>query len=315
MIDNSKKLVSICLPTFNSGRFLRTCLDSIVSQTYSNMEVIISDNASTDSTVDIIQEYVNQYGFKLNQNPKNLGMGGNFNRLISLVRGKYIAIYHADDVYDKSIVEASVKFLNDNESVGLVGTMGSVVNSEGTYLYDFQLHEEIRRMNKTIYTFDDALLCAIRNCFITPSIMVRMRAYQELGGFDQPKYKSACDYEMWLRIATKYKVAVIDEKLINYRIHENQVSEHEVRKNVEVPDIVWVLKEYQQVIKDRKLRRYCDAIINKWLFKAAKKQNYVGQYAKSNDTLNIIESKKYWIPKFVFKTFNNLKKSVKKRTV
>jgi len=314
-MNYSIPLVSICVPTYNSAQYLRPCLDSIVSQTYNNIEVIFSDNASTDNTVSILKEYAQQDGYRLNTNATNTGAGANFNRLIDLARGEYIAIYHADDFYDKTIVETSVNILQGNESVGLVGTMGSVVSSEGAYLHDIYLHEEIRRMNKSVFTFDEALLCAIRNCFVTPSIMVRSRAYKELGGFNQPKYKSACDYEMWLRIATQYGIAIIDKKLINYRIHENQGSENEVRKNIEVPDIVWVLKEYRQFIKDRQVRKYCDGIINKWLFKAAKKQNYIGQYAKSNDTLNIIESTKYWIPKIIFKTFNNLKKSVKKRTV
>src|SRR3990170_7727880 len=112
-VDNNKSLVSICIPTYNSARYLRQCLDSIASQTYKNVEVIISDNASTDDTVSIINEYMNKYGFKLNINPVNIGACANFNKLISLARGKYIAIYHADDVYEQTIVEESVRVLDE----------------------------------------------------------------------------------------------------------------------------------------------------------------------------------------------------------
>jgi len=123
-----KPLVSICMPTCNSEIYLRESLDSIASQTYKNTEVIISDNASTDSTISIINEYVEKYGFKLFINKTNIGAHANFNKLISLAGGEYVAIYHSDDVYEKTIVEESVKVLSEDESIGLVGTMGNIIN-------------------------------------------------------------------------------------------------------------------------------------------------------------------------------------------
>ena len=310
-----KPLVSICVPTYNSARYLRPCLDSIVAQTYRNVEVIFSDNASTDETISILQEYVQRYGLALSQNTANIGAGANFNKLIGLARGEYIALYHADDVYAKTIVEDSVHALNNDASIGLVGTLGTVIDRGGKFQYDIQLHEEIRELNKTVYSFDEALLGAIRNMFVTPTIMVRAKAYQELGGFDQQKYKSACDYEMWLRIARKYRVAIIDKNLINYRIHEGQGSEQEVRRNIEVPDILWVLKEYRQFVSDRTFGAYCDRIISKGLFKAAKKQNYLGNFVKSQETLQQLSAKEYWLPKLLYKSLNKLHLSAKKRSL
>lgn len=103
-----KTKVSICIPTYNSVKFLHLMLDSIVEQTYKNIEVIISDNASTDNTVAFAQEYCDKYKWNFYQNEVNIGAGANFNKLIELTTGDYIAIYHADDVYHPTIVEESI---------------------------------------------------------------------------------------------------------------------------------------------------------------------------------------------------------------
>jgi glycosyltransferase involved in cell wall biosynthesis len=301
-MHNDSPLVSIGIPTYNSVCYLRSCLDSIVSQTYRNIEIIFSDNASTDGTA-----------CKLSVNEINIGAGANFNKLINMAQGEFIAIYHADDVYDKNIVEDCVRVLSKNATVGFVGTMGTIINSEGNLLRDIELHDEIKKMNKEFYAFDEAVLCALRNGFVTPSIMVRKKVYQEFGAFDQQKYKSACDYEMWLRIARRYKVAILDKKCISYRIHENQGSEMEVRKNVDVPDIIGVLKEYRNFMTDATYKRYCNSIIDKWLIKAAKKQNALGYYGKSNETLNFVESRRYRISGLIIRLLNAMQKSVKKR--
>jgi glycosyltransferase involved in cell wall biosynthesis len=312
-VNRNSSLVSICIPTYNSERYIRQCLDSIVAQTYKNVEVIISDNASTDDTLSIVSEFVNRNGYKLNINSVNIGAGANFNKVLSLSNGEYVSIYHADDVYENTIVEESVRVLDNDETVGLVGTMGIVIDKEGNYLHDLKLHEEVKKLNKNIFDFDEALWGATKNIFVTPSIMVRKKVYDELGTFEIHKYKSAVDYEMWLRIATKYKVAIIDKKLINYRVHENQGSEHEVRKNIEIPDIISVLKEYRHYLSNDLLKKYCNDIINKWLIKAAKKQNYFGYYEKSNVTLSLVESNRYYLLKVIFRVLNLLKISLKKR--
>jgi glycosyltransferase involved in cell wall biosynthesis len=281
--------------------------------------VIISDNASTDSTVAIVQEYVNQYGFKLYQSPHNLGMGGNFNKLISLAHGKYIAIYHSDDVYDTTIVEESVKVLDGDETIGLAGTMGNIMDEEGTLFSSFRLPNHLRKLNKTIYNFDEALSGIVKRgwFFVTPSIMVRKKLYDELGVFELKGYRSAVDYELWLKIANKYKVAIIDKNLINYRVHKNQVTEREVRKNPEVADIVSVIKKYKELTMNKTVKKWCENCINANIITAARRQNYYGLFDKSNETLNILKSNQisFLLQKYGIRLFNFLKTSIKKRTL
>ena len=97
-MNNKNPKVTIGIPTYNSEGYLRMSLDSIANQTYKDIEVIISDNHSSDHTCEIAQEYVERYGWTLNVNAKNIGAADNFNKLIELSHGEFVAIYHADDI-------------------------------------------------------------------------------------------------------------------------------------------------------------------------------------------------------------------------
>lgn len=319
-MDKRKSLVSICIPTYNSAKFLRQCLDSIVAQTYRNVEVLISDNASTDDTVSIIKEYVGRYGFKLNINSVNIGAGENFNKLISLAKGDYVAIYHADDIYEDTSVEESVKVLDSDTSIALVGTMGHIITEEGVRFNSMRLPKHLKKLRKTIYDFDEALSGILKRgwFFVTPTIMVRKSVYDEIGVFDTQEFVSAGDYGFWMKIAHHYnKVAIIDKKLINYRVHKNQGTELEVRKNPEVLDIVLVIKKYKELTTNKKVKRWCENCINANIITAARRQNYYGLYDKSTETLRTMKSKKliFLFQKYGISLFDFFKISIKKRAL
>jgi glycosyltransferase involved in cell wall biosynthesis len=316
-VIKNNPLVSICIPTYNSAKFIRQALDSIAAQTYKNVEVIVSDNASHDNTVSIIRYYIEKYGFELNINSKNIGAGENFNKLISLASGKYVAIYHADDVYESTIVEESVKLLESDETIGLVGTLGNIINEEGVLFNTMRLPKHLQRLSKAIYTFDEALSGLVKRgwFFVTPSIMVRKKIYDEIGVFNTQEFISAGDYGFWMKIAYRYKVGIIDKRLINYRVHKNQGTEREVRNNPEVADIVLVLKKYKEMTSNAKVKGWCEDCINKNIITAARRQNYYGMYTKSNETLKMLESKQaaFILQKIAIFFFNFLKISIKKR--
>ncbi len=308
---NPRPLVSICIPAYNSASYLRTCLNSIVAQTYDNLEVIIADDGSSDQSIEIAAEYADKYGFKLHRNVKNLGAAKTSSDLVEMAAGEYVALYHSDDVYEKTIVEDSVAILNSDKSIGIVGTMANIIDERGDHLAEFRLHEVLKMLHKKMYDFDDTMLGTLKNgghdiFLVTPSVMAKKQVYQEVGAFDTGKYRSAYDYEMWLRIATRYNVAVIDKKLMSYRIHKNQISELQIRKNIEVQDIVWAVRDYRQYIRNTRLKKYCGRLLDTWFFRTAKKQNYLHFYDKSNDTLRLIESKKYVLLKLLLKTFNSM---------
>jgi len=93
---SNQPLVSICIPTYNAKKTVVQTVQSILNQTYKNLEIIIVDNASTDNTLDLLQKFKDPR-IKIYKNIKNIGAEKNFSRCIELAKGKYIAIFHADD--------------------------------------------------------------------------------------------------------------------------------------------------------------------------------------------------------------------------
>lgn len=108
-------LVSIAMSTYNGEAFLKEQLDSILNQTYKNLEIIISDDSSTDNTVEIIKEYQSKDSrIILSQNEKNIGFVKNFEKAISLCSGEYIALCDQDDVWKTNKIELFVSQIKEN---------------------------------------------------------------------------------------------------------------------------------------------------------------------------------------------------------
>jgi len=217
-------LVSICIPTYNNARFLRESLNSIVNQTYPNKEIIISDNASTDNTEKIVEEYVEKYKVKYYKNEKNIGAEANFSKCIQLTNGEYIAIFHSDDLYLPNMVEKQVQAFQDNISVGAVFTQANYINSYGKIIGESKLPNELR--NKKIYYFSEIFLSILNNLnfLVCPSVMVRNNIYKKLSPFDKDRFGTSADLDMWLRILERHPIAIIDEKLMNWRISKEHGS-------------------------------------------------------------------------------------------
>src|SRR5436309_516341 len=102
-LGRSDRLVSVIVPVYNGARYLRECLDSLLHQTYAEFEIIVADDASTDDTPAIIASYGDRV--RSLRQAVNVGIYANANAGIELARGEFVAIYHADDVYDPRIVE------------------------------------------------------------------------------------------------------------------------------------------------------------------------------------------------------------------
>lgn len=309
---SNRPLVSICIPTRNSARYLRETLDSVRAQTYPNCEIIVSDNASSDGTAALLGEYAETYGIRVLLNDTDAGAGENFNRLVTGARGDYVAIYHADDLYDPEIVAESVAVLEKNRSVGLVGTLAEAVDADGRRLYDYCLPSECMPSSDGCFDFDAALSAMLRTrgreiFFVTPSIMVRREVYQAVGLFDQITWHSSVDYEMWLRIARYYPVAVINRPLMHYRIHAAQGSELEVRKNSELPDILPVIAAYRQYLHRASVVKQCIATMDRIRVKTALKQNAVCRFVKSTATIEHLETIRYRICACVIRGANYLR--------
>lgn len=130
--------VSIGVPVYNGQRYLRYTLDSLLAQTFPDLEIIVTDNCSTDSTPGIVQDYAaRDRRVKYVRNGMNLGPARNFNRSIELARGGYFKWNSADDVCAADFVEKCVKVLDADPSVVLVYPRTSVIDAEGKVAYHY----------------------------------------------------------------------------------------------------------------------------------------------------------------------------------
>ena len=239
----NQPLVSIVVPVYNGEKYLRESLDSIVNQTYRNVEILAMDDASIDSTPNIIAEY----GDKVQhiRQPQNKGQFSNVNDGIALAKGKYIAIYHADDVYDTKIVEREVEFLEEQEAVGAVFCYDIFINAEGREYNRLTIPKELQ--NKSVLDYRTVLnaILKYKNRFLpTPGAMVRASIYKELGAFRGEKFQIASDLEMWLRIAQKYPIGILHEYLFSYRHGHENSSQVYYRVRTEEEKQFLILDEY-----------------------------------------------------------------------
>ena len=115
-ISTNSPLISVILPTYNGEKYLAETLESVLNQTYTNLEIIIVDDCSTDSTIDIIKSY-NDERIKLYVNEKNLGIGDNTNKALSLATGEFIMMQDHDDISSPSRAELQLKCLIDHPDV------------------------------------------------------------------------------------------------------------------------------------------------------------------------------------------------------
>jgi len=218
MTDDQQQmpLVSIIVPVFNGETYLTTSLDSILAQTYPRTEVLVMDDASTDSTAQIIASY----GGRLRsfRQPANRGIYGNMNDGLAMARGDLIAIYHADDLYEPAIVERQVNWLQLHPEAGAVFCKDVFINPEGNERGRLVLPPEVRGNAPLDYRIILNALLNYKNCFLRcPSCMARAFVYRDIGGYHDKEFKNTADLEMYLRIAEQYPLGILDEFLFRYR--------------------------------------------------------------------------------------------------
>jgi hypothetical protein len=213
---NDFPLVSIVVPAYNAARFLRASLESIVAQTYPNKEIILMDDGSGDATGEIARSYGERITYY--RQPFNRGQFGNVNDGIRLARGKYVAVYHSDDIYHPEIVAREVAFMESYPQTAAVFAMEIFMDADGQERGRLELAPEIPLDAPISYQQILNILLRYKNCiFPAPSSMVRAAVYQNLEPYRGDEYAVAADFEMFFRIARQYPVAILGEHLFRYR--------------------------------------------------------------------------------------------------
>ncbi len=199
-----KPRLSIGLPVYNGQKYLRPCIDSILSQSYGDFELIISDNASTDFTPDICTEYASRDGrVKYFRNKKNLGASINFNSTFHRSAGEYFKWVAHDDVYEPSFLEECVALLDKNPAAVLSHPLTRRIDVEGRPIGDYEL--KLRTTDEDpVLRFRDLLLIK-HACFqvfgvIRSEVLKRTKLLHNYSGSDRVLLAELALYGRFLEV-------------------------------------------------------------------------------------------------------------------
>ena len=215
MKDNRKPLVTVLIPVYNRPEIIKT-VKSILDQTYTNLEVLIVDNASTDSTVETIKKIVDKR-IRLIINEKNMGQTYSLNRGLKEAKGKYIARIDSDDIALPRRIEKQVSFLEENPDYVLVGSWVRFIDDNdrlGMVVKMPTTDEGLRIMN--------TVSCGMYH----PSAMYRTCIIRDNKIEYNPIIHMAADYDLWVKLMKYGKACNLAEPLIYYRRGNNNDSRH-----------------------------------------------------------------------------------------
>lgn len=211
--------VSIIIPTYNRANYLSQAIESALAQDYPNLEVIVSDNASTDETPEVVKKYIGDPRFKYFRNEKNLGMVGNWRRaLYEYATGDWALILSDDDyLIDKSYITKSITLIEKYENVALVHANYVVRNEDSEILRNSNLNigEYIEGKYYFLHYGKEVAppIGPPTTCIFNRLKAIKVSAFT--------KDILALDLDLWLRLMLLGDIAFIKDHVAVYRIHKN----------------------------------------------------------------------------------------------
>ena len=216
---NVQPIVSIIIPCYNTAQYLGEAVASALGQTYTDFELLIIDDGSTDATREISSCFLSDRRVRYFRQD-NRGLSAARNKGIELSRGEFIALLDADDVWEPEKLASQLSLFDTMPKCALAFTDFSTFNEYGVIASEKNsviLEREITVDFETLYR---------RNNFIYPStVMIRRGLFETVGDFDVT-LKSAEDYDMWLRIARASRLAGIGSRLVRIRQHGSSMSQN-----------------------------------------------------------------------------------------
>lgn len=268
-MNNQLPLVSVAMATYNGAKYIGEQLDSIIHQTYSNVEIVIVDDCSKDNTVAVVEQYQEKYPFiYLHVNEKNSGVTVTFEKAISKCTGAFISISDQDDIWELNKLEILVNEIGEHDAVYsnslLVDANGQSLNKSFTSIMNM----------KTYYSGAPFLLS---NSVPGHTILMKQEFVQKILPFP-PKML----FDLWIGFcaAGNNGIKFVDKTLVKYRQHETNTIGTRDSKNKKQKDAVSVQFEFKlnelktlatAPIKDEKTKLILQQMIQhfhkKWSFK------------------------------------------------
>jgi glycosyltransferase involved in cell wall biosynthesis len=213
--------VTVCIPTYNRRELLATSLQSVRDQSLENVEIIVSDNASTDDTGDYVRS-LNDPRVRYDRLPENIGLFGNLSRCLQLGSGRYRVVLPDDDLMLPGNLEAKVRFLDENPSAGMVHSAFRYLDENARPVGPAQ---DWSRLTEDTLEPGESFIrrsLALGGIVCVPSVMLRSElvAHEKFDADDGPY----ADIALWLRVAAHSDVGFLTSALSGYLVHAASAS-------------------------------------------------------------------------------------------
>ena len=264
-----KPKVSVLMTTYNQGKFIAKALESVLQQDYDDFELIISDDASTDNTTEIIDKYCNQFQgkIKLFKNSKRIGITGNSQRILDKVTGEFVAFIAGDDIWLPGKLSAQITWFDNNPN--------AIICYHDTIVFDVDKQKVIDYYKATICGFPKEVL--FYRCFAAiQSIMIKSTAIP-LNGYNQ-NIPNCSDWFLVIESLVKNNgyIGYIEGAYAYYVKHNNSTTRTDKRLYLEIingykqckQDYPSYIKQFDLCLAEEIVAGIKMALINKDLWSA-----------------------------------------------
>ncbi len=232
-------LVSVVIPSYNHAAYIEQCIESVISQDYANMELIIIDDGSKDGSVDVIQamaakcqERFTRFEFRVRPNK---GLTATMNEGLQWAKGKYFSYISSDDVMLPAKTRLLVEFIAKQSNVAGVFSCAEVID-ENMSSISYQKLQTV-----TVCDFENVLLHG--NWLVASSMLVDLNAMKDVGGYDESIYFE--DWYMWLKLThAGFNLMILPNVLVKYRVHADNMSKNIVKMFEGRKQIVEMYKDH-----------------------------------------------------------------------
>ena len=203
--------VSVIIPTYNRESFISETIESVLSQTYKDFEIIVIDDGSTDSTIRTLEKFGSKIKLMIQKNSERAVSRNNG---VKNSTGEYIAFLDSDDVWEKYKLEKQVEILENKKDIILVYGQCLRINEKS---------KKIKNANRQLKGFSGSVFekLLLRNFISSPTPMIRREYFEKISGFES-KYIPYEDWELWLRCSLLGKFYFLTRPVAYYRIHPEQ---------------------------------------------------------------------------------------------
>ncbi|GAB4401310.1 MAG: hypothetical protein OHK0053_23860 [Microscillaceae bacterium] len=277
--------LNVIMPVYNTAYYLKDSIESILHQTFTDFNLIIYDDGSTDNSWDIIKSYKDSriIAFRGNNNLANIAKARNI--CLSKSNAEFIAFQDSDDISEPHRLKVQLDFLQKNPDLGVTGSWGYYIFEDENYLYKhLQTHPPLSDEEIKINLF-------IRfSTFINTSVMLRASLFRSKTRIFSEMYPTSEDYCLWLELARETKFANIPDFLITHRIHKRQTTQLQLSSH----------NQNERKVLMRWIRFYFD------LDESEAKSHLATFFEKSFSSFDDALMKKNWMTKFLM--YNHQKK-------